>query len=445
NRLPVGWGEETYINIGNSSVPDGERRSCYHFAVSGKSYQVIFQHFNSLLPKILVNGTIFARMFPGQKSSLIEEFQKLNYYVGMCGDGANDCGALKMAHAGILLSEQEASVASPFTLKTANMECVSHLIKESLAALVSSFGVFKYLIMYSIIHFMGTSLLYWQLQLFGIYQHLMSDVATTLMVCLTVSSTHAYPKLAPYQPVGQLLSPPLLLSVFLNTCFTCIVQVCAFLCVKQQPWYCEVYRHSKCFLDNQSNFSTNVSLERNWTGNATLIPGSVLSFESTTLWPITTINCITATFIFSKGKPFRKPIYTNYIFSLLLVSALGLTISILFSAFQDIYRGMEFILTITSWRISILVAALTQFCVAFCVEVKKSLYKLWLLIKKKCGIHSKSQYKNWQKKKKNWTDYSGDGTNGFYINQGYESSEQIPKEKLELGGQTTEQHFWTRL
>lgn len=37
--------------------------------------------------------------------------------------------ALKMAHAGISLSEQEASVASPFTSKTANIECVPHLIK----------------------------------------------------------------------------------------------------------------------------------------------------------------------------------------------------------------------------------------------------------------------------------------------------------------------------
>uniref|UniRef100_A0A8D1N155 Cation-transporting ATPase n=1 Tax=Sus scrofa TaxID=9823 RepID=A0A8D1N155_PIG len=445
---------ETYINIGNSSVPDGERGSCYHFAMSGKSYQVIFQHFNSLLPKILVNGTIFARMSPGQKSSLIEEFQKLNYYVGMCGDGANDCGALKMAHAGISLSEQEASVASPFTSKTANIECVPHLIKEGRAALVSSFGVFKYLTMYGIIQFIGTSLLYWQLQLFGNYQYLMQDVAITLMVCLTMSSTHAYPKLAPYRPAGQLLSPPLLLSVLLNTCFTCIVQVCAFLYVKQQPWYCEVYRYSECFLDNHSNFSTNESLERNWTGSATLIPGSVLSFESTTLWPITTINCITAAFIFSKGKPFRKPIYTNYIFSFLLVSALGLTVFILFSDFQDIYSGMEFIPTKTSWRVSVLVAAFTHFCVAFFAEdAILQNRKLWLWIKKELGIYSKSSYRNWQKKlaedptwpPTNRTDYSGDGKNGFYINQGYESSEQIPREKLELGGQTTEQHFWTRL
>jgi hypothetical protein len=62
-----------------------------------------------------------------------ETFVVCSYYVGMCGDGANDCGALKTAHAGISLSEAEASVASPFTSRNPNISCVCSLIRFLLA------------------------------------------------------------------------------------------------------------------------------------------------------------------------------------------------------------------------------------------------------------------------------------------------------------------------
>jgi P-type E1-E2 ATPase len=78
----------------------------------------------------------------------------------MCGDGANDCGALKAANAGISLSNAEASVASPFTSKTPNIECVPLVIREGRAALVTSFGVVKFIVMYSITQFVSVLILY---------------------------------------------------------------------------------------------------------------------------------------------------------------------------------------------------------------------------------------------------------------------------------------------
>uniref|UniRef100_A0A803TW83 Cation-transporting ATPase n=1 Tax=Anolis carolinensis TaxID=28377 RepID=A0A803TW83_ANOCA len=210
---------------------DGSSTS-FHFAMNGKTFQVLQKYFSPLLPKILVNGTVFARMSPGQKSNWWEFLLLL--LLKSCGLVLPPLQALKMAHAGISLSEQEASVASPFTSQTPNIQCVPELIREGRASLVSSFAVFKYLTIYGLTQFIGTALLYWQLQIFGNYQYLIQDVCITLVVCLTMSLTEAYPKLAPYRPPGRLLSPSLLLSVFLNVCFTLVVQIFAFLFVRQQ-------------------------------------------------------------------------------------------------------------------------------------------------------------------------------------------------------------------
>ena len=68
--------------------------------------------------KILVKAQVYARMSPEGKAILVDLLQvTMKTFVGMCGDGANDCIALKQADSGISLSEAEASIAAPFTSK----------------------------------------------------------------------------------------------------------------------------------------------------------------------------------------------------------------------------------------------------------------------------------------------------------------------------------------
>jgi cation-transporting ATPase 13A2 len=57
----------------------------------------------------------------------------------MCGDGANDCAALKTADMGLSLSESEASIAAPFTSSVQDISSVVELLKEGRCALATSF------------------------------------------------------------------------------------------------------------------------------------------------------------------------------------------------------------------------------------------------------------------------------------------------------------------
>lgn len=95
-----------------------DKNSKTSFIINGSSFEIIRQNYPEIFDDLIEKGAIFARMSPEQKQQLIEALQSRGYFVGMCGDGANDCGALKAANAGVSLSEAEASIASPFTSKS---------------------------------------------------------------------------------------------------------------------------------------------------------------------------------------------------------------------------------------------------------------------------------------------------------------------------------------
>ncbi|XP_018422668.1 PREDICTED: probable cation-transporting ATPase 13A3 [Nanorana parkeri] len=316
----------------------------YHFAMNGKSFSVILDHFQDLLPKLVLHGTVFARMAPDQKTQLVEELQNVDYYVGMCGDGANDCGALKRAHGGISLSELEASVASPFTSRTPSIDCVPKLIREGRAALITSFCVFKFMALYSIIQYFTVTLLYSILSNLGDFQFLFIDLAIILVVVFTMSLNPASEALVAQRPPSGLISGPLLFSVLSQILICLAFQTMAFLLVKQEPWY-EVW--------TPTSNACNVSLDDHQ--NATEVDEhNICNYENTTLFYISCFQYLIVAVVFSKGKPFRQPSYKNYLFVISVLALYALIVFFMLYPIESIEHFFELVCVPFHWRLIML-------------------------------------------------------------------------------------------
>ncbi|XP_048182252.1 polyamine-transporting ATPase 13A2 isoform X4 [Corvus hawaiiensis] len=280
-----------------SSLPP---RHC-HFALNGKSFQVVCEHFADLLPRILLQATVLARMLPEQKAQLVSRLQELDYCVGMCGDGANDCGALRAADVGISLSEAEASVASPFTSRVATIECVPRVIREGRCSLVTSFGVFKYMALYSLVQFVSVLLLYTINTNLSDFQFLFFDLVITTTVAVLMGRTGPAPALGVRRPQGALISGLVLGSLVLQTALLVAVQVLSYFVTVSQSWFVPL--------------------------NSTVTaPQNLPNYENTVLFCVSGFQYLILAVAMSKGHPFREPLYTNVLFLLVLVLLFGLMI-----------------------------------------------------------------------------------------------------------------------
>lgn len=207
-------------------ITNGEWRDNYRFAMSGGTWQIVRDHFPDLLRNFLTRGVIYARMSPEQKQALVTELQSLDYCVAMCGDGANDCGALKVAHAGISLSETESSIASPFTSRNPTIAAVPNVIREGRAALVTSFGIFKYMAAYSMVQFISVMILYSIDSNLTDKQFLYIDLGLISVFAFFFGKTEAFGgPLAKQVPLSSLISLAPLASVVLHLLVVIAFQV----------------------------------------------------------------------------------------------------------------------------------------------------------------------------------------------------------------------------
>jgi predicted P-type ATPase len=257
----------------------------FHLALDGVTYSIICDYYPELLPKVLVSGTVFARMSPFHKKQLVTNFMDLGYGVAMCGDGANDCGALKAAHVGISLSETEASVASPFTSKIPNISCVPIAIKEGRAALVTSFGIFKFMALYSLTEFTSVAMLYAIESNLGDFHYLYIDLVLILAFAFVMGLTGPYPRLVKRRPLGTLAGVRVFASVLTQLFLMASVQLSVFFYLRTEYWFTPLVPDQE---------TDNISC-----------------FETTAVFCVSIFQYVSLAIAFSTAAPYRRPLYTN--------------------------------------------------------------------------------------------------------------------------------------
>ncbi|KAJ7647229.1 hypothetical protein FB45DRAFT_892809 [Roridomyces roridus] len=263
----------------------------YSLVITGDIFRWFINHAPlETLQRMLVKTQIFARMSPDEKNEVVERLQGLQYTVLMCGDGANDCAALKAADVGISLSEAEASVAAPFTASTPDIGCVIEVIKEGRAALVTSFSCFKYMALYSMIQFTSVTLLYSFASSLGDFQFLYIDLFIIIPVAVAMARTLPYPKINPKRPTASLVSKKVLASLVGQIVITSGVQLWGYLWIRGQPWYTPP-------VASDPNSDDNHLQSRN--------------YENSALFLISCFQYVLVAAVFSIGPPYRKSMWSN--------------------------------------------------------------------------------------------------------------------------------------
>ncbi|KAF8929411.1 hypothetical protein BGZ58_008955 [Dissophora ornata] len=304
----------------------------YVLAVTGDCFRWMVDYApTSTLNRMLVKGQIFARMSPDEKHELVEHLQGIGYCVGFCGDGANDCGALKAADVGISLSEAEASVAAPFTSRSNDIGCVVKVIQEGRAALVTSFSCFKYMALYSIIQFTTVSFLYAFASNLGDFQFLYIDLVLILPTAVFMGHTEAFPVLNPKRPTANLVSKKVLTSLIGQILIQSLFQGALFLIVRRQPWYTPPEYDSE---------------EKN-----------IECFENTVLFLLSCFQYMLVAIVFSVGPPYRKPMSSNRPFVIITVGLVLTSAVMVLLPTQWITEVMQLVQIPFSFRMFILIFA----------------------------------------------------------------------------------------
>ncbi len=329
--------------------------SSYTLAMTGRAFSAFeaasirSDETRTLFRRAIINCSVFARMSPENKGSLVEELQSIGLYVGMIGDGANDTLALRAAHVGISLSQVEASVAAPFTYAVSDpsIDAIPSVLLEGRGALATSFSLFQFMALYSTIQFANALLIVFAGSFLSNNMYLYQDLWVVLILSLTLGNTAAATRLTKKRPSGRLFSAQNLLITFGFILLTFLGQGIAFAAVKKQSWY------------NTPEYPAVMDPEKDKEGTNSATP------ETTSVFLIASLQFVACASIFSRGQPWKSSPLTNKPFIIWLLVCFISSLVLFLAPSQGLYDALSLQLLPKEFNILLLIIASFSFASYF--------------------------------------------------------------------------------
>ncbi|DAZ98290.1 TPA: hypothetical protein N0F65_008876 [Lagenidium giganteum] len=286
-------------------MENGVESDSIELAVTG----VAFNYLSKMgeLSKLLFRIRIFSRMTPAGKADCVAEMMAAGAVTGMCGDGGNDCGALRIAHVGVALSDADASVVSPFTSCNKSISAVLTLCKEGRCSLATSFANIKFLIIYGLVGCGLRFTMYSNAVFMSEWAFIFGDGFVLVFLSYAISLAKPLDTLGKQRPTSSLVGATTILSMLGQEVIHVVFLVIGVNMLTNQPWYCPFNPQ-------------NVDLTKWWQLQD--------SHLATTIFLMITPQQMIGAFAYSLGSRFRQPIWRNYVLVGYFVTLLMFLISL---------------------------------------------------------------------------------------------------------------------
>jgi len=305
-----------------SCVPDAaDAQGRISLAVTGEAFEALLQSgeleqlmsckgcgASAMVHCVCARIRVFGRFTPQQKIQVVRHFAGAGLTVGMCGDGGNDSGALRAAHAGLSLGgSAEASVAAPFSTDAHSLAALVLLLREGRASLCTSFAAYRFLVVRGIVWTQAKNIM---LIMAGLYLaplvYLYIDLVATSLLVWAITQARPAKTLAPRRPESSLLGPQNVVSSSLSVLLYIVVLLMALALLFSMPWYRPYALEGPIY---------------KWQARSD-------SFESPLFFIWSAWFSIDLALVLSKGHVHRKPLLHNWAL-LIIAAALALPVLIL--------------------------------------------------------------------------------------------------------------------